>query len=173
MTVRTSTIGFGTLAERPDCRDVVEGYRYVATDTGLTYRAARTRWDVLPVPGTAKVALGDADTAGGMLAWQNQSGMDLIVARMLVYLAVTLDDDEFGNNAHIGSAVNGTTSASNYHAGFGLDGPDSDGAPMLISGLDPATAAFVLPAGHYVTISTSSGSANGIAGFAYISFFPA
>lgn len=167
--VRTSDVGFGTLAQRPDSHDVCEGYRYVATDTGLTYRAARVRWDVLPVPGTAKVALADADTPGGILAWQNLAGFDLVTfdVRVLVIVAPTTAG---GNNiALLGVADDATSEGTAFGTPIALD---QSPVPAVVIG----NARTLVRAGKYVTLSNQDddgGSAEDLVGFAYISFIPA
>lgn len=113
-----------------------------------------------------KIALGDADTPGGILAWQNPEGEDILVTGVTLYLATSLADPDGMDGIEVGTAPDATTSASNLNVGYGLD---HDGDPYI----GASNTAAVLPAGHFVTASVNSGTAAGIAGYLYIYWHPA
>jgi hypothetical protein len=110
------------------------------------------------------IALGDADTPGGILAWQNPAGVDIIVAAVTLFLAVSAADTDDSNYAAIGVAADGTTSSETINAVAPLG---NAGAARVVGGF-VASQPVVCPADHYVTISTGGGSAAGIVGTAYI-----
>jgi hypothetical protein len=114
--------------------------------------------------GAYKVALGHADTAGGVLSLANPEGIDLIVTKLVIDVttaataACTVD---------AGIAANGTTSADNL-----IDGQDvnaASGAFGSPSGSNGKSAKF-WKSTEYLNISKASGAAAGLAGYAYIEY---
>lgn len=115
----------------------------------------------------AKVALGTADTAGGVLSWTNPEAGNIIVTRLFVDIttvataACTLD---FGT-----TATNGTTSSANL-----IDGIDVNTATGLFDnitdkGTDGKSRQLLAP-GKWITGSKASGAAAGLKGYAYIEY---
>ena len=116
----------------------------------------------------ARVALGAVDTGGGVFSWQNPTGQNVIVGRVVLDVttpssgACTLD---------VGTTATSATTLSDN----------------LIDGLSAATAAQVadnlgnagtngktrqkLATGKWVTGSVASGASAGIAGYAYIHYW--
>lgn len=125
---------------------------------------------VLKVRKIAKVALGAADTAGGVLSWANPEADSIIITRLLINVttkataACTLD---FGT-----TATNGTTTSANL-----IDGIDVNTATGLFDnitdkGTDGKSKQLLAP-GKWVTGSKSTGAAAGLVGYAYIEYIVA
>ena len=115
----------------------------------------------------AKVALGVADTAGGVLAWQNPEGVDILVSRILLNVttaatgACTID---------VGmTAANATTTSDTL-----IDGADVGTAAGVFDNIDNAgtngKSNQKVATGKWITASKASGAAAGLAGFAYIHY---
>lgn len=116
----------------------------------------------------ARVALGDADTGGGVLAWPNPESGTIIVTRLIVDVTTASTgacDVSFGV-----TATSATTSSANL-----LDEIDVNGV-AIFDNLDASDAGTLgktkqkLAAGKWVTGSKASGAAAGLAGFAYIHY---
>jgi hypothetical protein len=116
----------------------------------------------------ARVALAAADTAGGVLAWQNPEDQAIVVLRLVLNVttktsgACTLD---------FGPAANGTT--SNALLIDGLDGNAATGVFDNIenggsTGISTAKLAENGGATDYITGSKATGNAAGLVGYAYI-----
>jgi hypothetical protein len=115
----------------------------------------------------AKVALGVADTAGGVLSWANPEGVAIIITKIVVDVttvstgACTMD---FGT-----TAVSATTTSDTL-----IDGLDTNSAVITADNItDKGTngkSRQKLAAGKWVTGSKASGAAAGTAGFAYIHY---
>jgi len=115
-----------------------------------------------------RVALGVADTAGGVLAWQNPEDAAIIVLRLALDIttkttgACTLD---------CGPAANGTTLNATL-----IDGLDANAATGVFDNIEDAgatgksTAKLAANGGgtDWVTGSKASGAAAGLVGYAYI-----
>ena len=115
-----------------------------------------------------RVALGVADTAGGVLAWQNPEDAAIIVLRLALDIttkttaACTLD---------FGPAANGTTLNATL-----IDGLDANAATGVFDNIENAggtgksTAKLAANGGatDWVTGSKASGAAAGLVGYAYI-----
>jgi hypothetical protein len=121
------------------------------------------------VPFIEKVVLGDGDGPGEILAWHNPTGVDIIVTQMALDLTVSTADPGFGTLADVGVAANATTSNDAIQQGVPLDNGGDPALLAVSTGFHPVR----LPAGYYLTISANVGSADGLAGFGYISWFPA
>lgn len=111
-----------------------------------------------------KVALGAADTGGGVLSWANPENSSIIITKLLVNIttkstgACTLD---FGT-----TATNATTSSDNL-----MDGIDAGTAAALFDSASHATTtSLLLASGKWVTGSKASGAAAGLVGNAYIEY---
>lgn len=115
----------------------------------------------------AKVALGAADTGGGVLSWQNPEAVSIIITRIVLDVttaataACTID---------VGTtATNATTSVDNL-----IDGLDINAAAGVFDNItDKGTngkARQKLAAGKWVTGSKASGAAAGTVGSAYIHY---
>jgi hypothetical protein len=115
----------------------------------------------------AKVALGAADTGGGVLSWQNPEGTDIIITRIVIDIttratgACTID---------VGTtATSATTSSDNL-----IDGLDINAATGVFDNIDNkgsnGKSKQKLASGKWVTASKASGSAAGTVGYAYIHY---
>lgn len=113
----------------------------------------------------ARVALGAADTGGGVFAWANPEATSIVVSRVEINVttaataACTID---------VGTtAVSAATSSDNL-----IDGLDINAAAGLFSNIKNAgangKADQLLAAGKWVTGSRASGAAAGTVGYAYI-----
>lgn len=116
---------------------------------------------------TVKVALGVADTGGGVLSWANPESDSIVITRVVIDVttksaaACTLD---------VGTtATNATTSSDNL-----LDGADVATAGVfdnITNKGDNGKSLQKLAAGKWVTASKATGAAAGLKGFAYIEYF--
>lgn len=116
---------------------------------------------------TKKVALGVADTGGGVLSWQNPEGAAIIIERLIIDVttastaACTVD---FGT-----TAVGATTSSDNL-----IDGLDVNAATGTFDNItdkgDNGKSRQKLASGKWVTGSMKTGAAAGLAGYAYIQY---
>jgi len=114
----------------------------------------------------AKVALGVADTGGGVLAWANPETTSILIQRVIFDVttkstgACTLD---------VGTtATSATTSSDNL-----MDGIDVATAGVfdnITNKGESGKSLQKLASGKWVTASKASGSAAGLAGFAYIEY---
>lgn len=117
----------------------------------------------------AKVPLGASDAAGGIFAWLSPTAGPIDVTR------VDIDATTKATGActiDVGTTVvSAATKSDNL-----LDGIDVGTAAALLTLVDQAGAngrnRQRLAAGGWVTGSTDSGAAAGLAGFAYIHYFP-
>lgn len=115
----------------------------------------------------AKVALGVADTAGGVLSWANPEASAIIIDKIVVDVttvstgACTMD---FGT-----TAVSATTTSDNL-----IDALDTNSAIITADNItDKGTngkSRQKLASGKWVTGSKASGAAAGTVGFAYIHY---
>lgn len=116
----------------------------------------------------AKVALGVADTAGGVLSWANPETGSIIITRVVLDVttkstgACTLD---------VGTtAVSATTTSDTL-----IDGVDVGTEAGTFDNYEDAgtngTSRQKLATGKWVTASKASGAAAGLAGYAYIEYF--
>jgi len=114
--------------------------------------------------GAYKVALGHADTAGGILSLANPEGAAIIVTK-LVLNVTTIATAACTVDAGIGAGA--TTKYDNL-----IDGQDvhsatgAFGSPSGTNGLP----AKLWPSDQYLTISMATGAAAGLAGYAYIEY---
>ena len=116
----------------------------------------------------AKVALGDADTAGGIFAWQNPESSAILVTRVVVDRTTKSTG---ACTADIGTAANGTTSSDNL-----MDGVDVGAAAAIEDNIEDkgtnGKARQRLDAlggtTDYITASKATGAAAGLVGNAYI-----
>lgn len=115
---------------------------------------------------TAKLALADAGSAGGVLAWLNPESGAIIVHHVILDVttaaagAATVD---------VGVAADGATASDNL-----IDGLDVNAATGVFGSADEggtngATSRKVA-AGQFVTASQASGDVTGLAGSAYITY---
>ena len=115
----------------------------------------------------AKVALGAANTGGGVLSWANPESSTIMIQRILLNIttkatgACTID---------VGTTdTNGTTSSDNL-----IDGLDTHTAAGLFDNYDDSgtngKTKQLLATGKWVTGSKASGAAAGTVGFAYIEY---
>lgn len=116
------------------------------------------------VPGsTLKLPVaGGTDTAGGLLAWQNNLGYDIIV------YGATLDVTTQSSGActvSVGAAANGTT------LNAGMISGQSVAATGQFAKATPV--AQKVPAGQFITASTASGASAGLVAKLYVEFCPA
>lgn len=116
----------------------------------------------------AKVALGVADTGGGVLSWANPETGSIIITRVVLDVttkstgACTLD---VGTTAASATTVVDTL----------LDGVDVGTAIGTFDNIEDqgtnGTSRQKLATGKWVTASKASGAAAGLAGYAYIEYF--
>jgi hypothetical protein len=116
----------------------------------------------------ARVALGVADTAGGVFAWQNPEEAAIIVLRCALDVTTRADA---ACTLDVGPAASGTTSnalllqALDVRTAAGVfDNIEDQGG----TGKSTAKLAANGGATDWVTASKASGAAAGIVGFAYI-----
>lgn len=135
---------------------VAGGYAYAQHGTDSSSRVWRGQ-------NVSRVALGTADTAGGVLAWANPAGASIIVTNVVLNIttatsgACTLD---------VGIAANGTTSNDTF-----IDGVNANATGAKDTIKDAGTngvACQQLTSSQYITASKATGSAAGMVGFAYI-----
>ena len=116
----------------------------------------------------AKVALGSADTGGGVLGWQNPESSRVVVVRVGVDVttkstaACTVD---------VGTAANATTSSDNLLDGLDVGtatGTFDNIADKGTSGKERQSLDAKGGTTDHVTASKASGAAAGLAGNAYI-----
>ncbi len=116
----------------------------------------------------ARVALGVADTAGGVLAWQNPEDGAIVVLRVIFNVTTKTSA---GCTLDVGPAANGTTSADTLMTALDV------GAAIGVfdnienaGGSGKSTARLDENGGttDYVTASMASGAAAGLVGYAYI-----
>lgn len=149
--------------------DVVSGGAFKIAGTQVTSSAAELNLvdNADRVVKVAKVALADADTAGGIFAWANDEGAAIIVQRVL--LDVTTEATG-ACTADIGTTdTNATTSSDNL-----IDGVDVGAAAGVFDNIDDQStngkSKQKLAAGKWVTGSMASGAAADLAGFVYIEY---
>ena len=116
----------------------------------------------------AKVALSAADTAGGILAWQNPEASAIVVLRLLIDLTTAATG---AVTADFGPAANATTSSDTLIDGVDLntatgvfdnfDNPGNDGKSLQRLDAKGGTT-------DHVTGSLAAGAAAGLKGNAYI-----
>lgn len=114
--------------------------------------------------GAYKVALGHADTAGGVLSLANPEGVNLIVTKLVLNVTTVATG---ACTVDAGIAANGTTlndtliDGADVNAAVGSFGSPSGthGVPAVLWGSD-----------KYLTVSKASGAAAGLAGNAYIEY---
>lgn len=115
----------------------------------------------------ARVALGVADTGGGVLSWANPEATAILVERIILDVttvataACTLD---------VGSTATSATTLSDTL----IDGLDVNAAIGVFDNLGNAgtngKTRQKVAVGKWVTASKASGAAAGLAGFAYIHY---
>ena len=119
----------------------------------------------------AKVALASADTAGGILAWQNPESVAIVVVRIVIDRTTKSTG---ACTADFGSAAGATTSADNL-----MDGVDVGAAAGIEDNIDnkgtngKARQRLDAKGGttDYITGSKASGAAAGLVGNAYIFYY--
>jgi hypothetical protein len=131
-----------------------------------------------PIVGSASVEslvgviyadLSDADTAGGVLALENDTDYDFYVD--LSYIKVTTASSA-ACTIDVGVAANGTTSDDTI-----IDGLDVNSATGTFNNVDDAgtngQVGTVWESGQFITASKASGAAAGLEGKAIIKIFKA
>ena len=116
----------------------------------------------------AKVALGSADTAGGILGWQNPEASAILVVRIVIDRTTKSTG---ACTADFGAAANATTSSDNL-----LDGVAVGAAAAIEDNIDnqgtsgKARQRLDAKGGatDYITGSKATGAAAGLVGNAYI-----
>ena len=118
----------------------------------------------------AKVALGNADTAGGILAWQNPESSAIIVVRIVIDRTTK---SAGACTADFGTAADGTTSSDIL-----MDGVDVGATAAIEDNIEnkgtngKARQRLDAKGGttDYLTGSKATGAAAGLVGNAYISY---
>ncbi len=118
-------------------------------------------------PRYARVPLGSADTAGGILAWRNPHPVPIIVDQLIIETTVIATAS---CTADFGVAANGTTSNDSL-----IDGLDLNAALVTADNITDkgsnGKSRQKVAVGSYVTGSKASGAAAGLAGYAHIRYF--
>lgn len=118
----------------------------------------------------AKVSLGDADTGGGIVSWENPEDGDILITRVI--LDVTTAPTGGTLTVDVGTtSTSATTSSDNL-----IDGVDAGSGGTFDNITDGGTngaSVQKLGAGEWVTASTASGSAAGMDGNLYIHYIVA
>ena len=118
------------------------------------------------IPKIAKVALGAKDTGGGVLAWANPETTSILIQRVIFDVttkstgACTLD---------VGTtATSATTSSDNLMDGINV--ATAGVFDNITNKGESGKSLQKLAKGKWVTASKATGSAAGLAGFAYIEY---
>lgn len=113
----------------------------------------------------ARVALGAADTGGGVLSWANPEASAIIIQRV-IFDVTTKSTGACTVDVGV-TAVSATTSANNLMTG--LDVGAATGTFDNITDIGASGKSRQrLASGKWVTASKASGAAAGLVGFAYI-----
>lgn len=106
---------------------------------------------------------GGTDTGGGILSWQNNLGVDILVT----WHAINVTTVATGAcTVNVGqTASSGTTSASNM-----ISGQDVHSATGAFGTSSPV--AVLVPANTWITASKNSGASAGLVGYAYFNYIP-
>lgn len=118
--------------------------------------------------GAYYVALGHADTAGGVAAVANPEGVKLLITRAVLYASTASTG---ACTVDAGVAADGTTSADNL-----IDGLSVASAGVfdnLTSNGTNGKSVKEWGATEYVTVSKASGAAAGLAGTLYLEYLRA
>ena len=119
----------------------------------------------------AKIALGSADTGGGILSWQNPESTAIVVFRIVIDRTTKSTG---ACTADFGTAANGTTSSDNL-----MDGEDVGATAATednienkgTNGKARQRLDALGGAADYITGSKATGAAAGLVGNAYISYY--
>jgi hypothetical protein len=121
------------------------------------------------VPQVAVTPLGVVDTGGGIFSLQNSLGYDVLVTRLL--LNITTAASTAVSQGSFGYTTTSTGSTSNL-----IDTLSLSAATGLFDNItDKSTngkSRQIWVNGNYLTGSKTSGSASGLAGYAYIEYVP-
>lgn len=140
------------------------GIARVLDDNHIQTFAPRT------VPGSgavqvAKAALGTADTAAGILSWANPHSQAIWVFRLVIDRTTASSGAGTGNFGTAATAISNDTL---------IDGLDLNAAAAAVDNhTTPGTNGLAgrrVPSGEFVTGTTATGSAAGMAGSAYIHY---
>lgn len=115
----------------------------------------------------ARVALDNAPAQGGVASWANPVSGTIIISKLIVDL--TTKSTTTGDTIDCGVAADGDTTDDDL-----VDGGDVGSVATLNSATNAGTngsLARQAASGEYVTCSASSGTAAGLAGFAYIHYY--
>ena len=119
----------------------------------------------------AKVALAAADTAGGILAWQNPESGAIVVTRIVIDRTTK---STAACTADFGSAADGTTSSDNLMDAVDVGATAAIEDNIENKGTNGKVRQRVDAKGgttDYVTGSKASGAAAGLVGNAYIFYY--
>lgn len=122
------------------------------------------------LPQIVEVPLAAVDTAGGVFAWQNPTGVDIIVNRVTIR---TTTESTGACTLDVGTtATSATTLSDNL-----IDGLSVASAAGVFDNLGNAgtngKTRHTLAAGKWVTASVASGASAGLVGSAFIEYFVA
>ena len=110
----------------------------------------------------AEVALGVADTGGGVLSWQNPESLPILVTSVDVR---TTTKSTGASTIDVGVSANDTTSDDTL-----IDGADTGTAAGLFSSAAKAVLDENGGTTDYITGSKASGACAGLVGYAYIQY---
>ena len=116
----------------------------------------------------ARVALGSADTAGGILAWQNPEASAVVVTRLVIDRTTKSTG---ACTADFGTAANGTTSSDNLLDGVNVGAAEGSEDNVQDGGTNGKARQRLDAKGgatDYITGSRATGAAAGLVGNAYI-----
>ena len=148
---------------------VIHGYTQPVDSSKVENKPYIALAEVNSHVGPIKLTLNAVDTAGGVFAWENDTGYDLIVD--LAYIDVTTASTG-ACTVDIGVAANGTTLNDTI-----IDGLDVNAATGVSNNIDNAGTnggiGVKVADGQWLTASVASGASAGIVGSAYIKIFKA
>jgi len=104
---------------------------------------------------------GGTDSAGGLLAWQNLTGNDIVVTYAVLDVSSTATN---ACSASFGSTTNSTSSASNF-----ISAQDVHTALVTVNS---GAKSIKVSASNFITGSVSSGTSSGLVGRAVFTYFP-
>ena len=115
--------------------------------------------------GSYKVALADADTAGGVLAIENTSGEDRIVTQVILNITT---ESTAAASVDVGIAADGTTASASLMSDISVT---SAGVFDMLTNADNGTGPQIWADGDFITISASNETDPAdMEGYAYINW---
>lgn len=114
-------------------------------------------------PAVVKLPLGDSDGPGGVLAWQNPEGASIFLTSLVLNLDAGTHGAPLDDTLQVGIAADAATASDVINGNVNIA---TGGNPAITA---PTGGGYVIVGtGLWVTISTATGSAAGLAGHAYL-----